>query len=192
MKIEKNFLKKDRMKPMKPEQFKNDSPIIAFLKQRDLGKKLVLEVSVLKSLFRNDESGWSMYLVQFYARTFTITGTFVSPLKSEFPYIVEGRVSVSKNNNKRVLSVSGCEMDLKTTDVNKIIRMLQTIDEINVCAAQFVDVYGTDIIKDMIECPAKVAKVFNVSTIQVSHWASVFTDDFVLSGIKKDLMECLD
>ena len=186
MKNEKKDLKK---RVIKPEKFKNDSPIIAFLKQRDLGKKLVLEVSVLKSLFRNDESGWSMYLVQFYDRTFPITGTFVSPLRAGFPYIVEGRVSVSQNNNKRVLSVSRYEMDLNTTDINKIISMLQTIDEINVCAAQFVDVYGTDIIKDMIECPAKVAKVFNVSAIQVSHWASVFTDDFVLSGIKKDLME---
>lgn len=99
MKNEKKDLKK---RVIKPEKFKNDSPIIAFLKQRDLGKKLVLEVSVLKSLFRNDESGWSMYLVQFYDRTFPITGTFVSPLRAGFPYIVEGRVSVSQNNDKRV------------------------------------------------------------------------------------------
>ena len=187
MKIEKNFLKKDRMIPMKPEFFKKDSPIIEFLKQRDLGKKLVLEVLILKSLFRSDESGWSVYLVQFDDRTFPITGTFVSPLRAGFYYIIEGRVS--ENKNKRVLSVSRCEIDLNTTDETKIIGMLQTIDEINVYAAQFVDVYGKDIIKDMINCPDKVAKVFNVSVLQVSRWASAFTDDVVLSGIKKDLKE---
>ena len=130
-----------------------------------------LRVQVCAALFRNEDSGWSIYTVEMEDRQFKISGAFASPLRLGWVYDIDGKIS-DYNNERQVVvnSINPANPENKES----IIRMLQTIDKLNISAHAVYKKYGKNIIADIRNNPEKVADVLGYSLSEVLSWNKVF------------------
>lgn len=139
------------------------------LEQIDVGTKICLCVNIQSELYRNNDSGWSIYLTESQNRAIKISGTFPMALPYGALYEVEGVVSEYKNDRQlKVAKYAVVEAESEET----IVKRLSSIEELNTHAYQVYSRYGQRILHDICEAPERVSKTLNIPIERVLSWKS--------------------
>ena len=144
--------------------------IIPLLEQYAINDSITFEIRVLNELFRNDETGYSVYDVEnSNCRRFKITGYFPISLKYDIHYMVEGLVKSGKYG--RVLQVLEYHSSLPKTE-DAILIILRNLPWMGTRAKDAYDLLGPDILNLILSHPDQVtAKLKYATPGIVEKWA---------------------
>lgn len=148
----------------------NFAPVLnsdSLLNDYKLGERVKLNVKIQNQLYRKEDTGWSIYLVEMDDWRFKINGVFVMPLMFDNYYTVSG--IVCEYNDERSLKVDSYKY-YQPEDERSIIEVLSTIEELNVSAQSVYHQYGENILRDIIEHPRKVARALGYKEAKVKEW----------------------
>lgn len=148
----------------------------AFLSQYALDSKVKLQVWPQVLLYRKQESGWSIYIVETddRDRRFKVSGSFVVALSIGQCYLMEGKVT--EYNGERQLSVTSYQVT-EPDDKESVIAVLRTIEELNTSAHEVYEKYGPSILKDIISDPVQVAQALGYPVQSVEQWRLTLTQN---------------
>lgn len=148
----------------------NFAPVLdsdSVLNDHKLGERVELNVKIQNLLYRKEETGWSIYLVEMDDWRFKMSGVFVMPLMFDNYYTVSG--IVSEYNDERSLKVDSYK-HFQPENERAIVEVLSTIEELNIYAQSVYDQYGENILRDIVEHPRKVARALGYKEAQVKEW----------------------
>lgn len=143
--------------------------IIPLLDQYEINDPMTAEIRILNEVFRNDETGYSIYDVEnSNFRRFKITGYFPVPLKYNTYYVVEGLIKSGKYG--RVLQALEYRSSLpKTKDA--ILMILRNLPWMGDRAKEAYDLFGTGIFNVIFDHPDQiVAKLKYATPETVKKW----------------------
>lgn len=141
-----------------------------WLEEMEANQKIKRKVTIYGEVFFNEETGYGAYVcLEEKKKTFTISGDIPFALQAGQSYLIEGVVTLYKDNKQ--IKVDSIKIEKPTTPEGVIV-FLQSLKGLKKRAVLLYETYGLEVIDILMKNPERIAnEIAGIGLKQVESWS---------------------